>query len=1125
MKKWRGKIISTITHLKRTIGTLNPFKIKIYSSIFFLLLCSLFFITKNSIYNNFERELTIFQFDDENSNLDLKEGWKILKNPKDYKKVFVKGEKSIVKVFIKKNNTYYFQLRLWAKNKSESSYSEEVRVNGNPIITHKIPGGTDSWERSTVGFIVSAKKLRPGWNEFSFFHSISNPQIALEKIELLNHRGYSLGFFEAYILLDSAKYKLEVKKAHLFSLIKLISIILLYGLLFLLLFPIVMALSDYSIRIVRYYLLSVVAPLILFASLNLFSMISSYEIIFTERTLYNLLISSVVICHVIYISRHFTIYNFWRLFDHVDYAINYFAHIKILKKESVFIGTTLTILISVFFYRTIFFGEINSAAGILQHSPLFGFKNSNTNILWSDVLSQMEPWRLFSLRSLENGEFPLWNHLQSAGIPHFANMQSALLYPLNVFFSFFNMKIAGFLFYFMKLFLTGIFTYFYLKELDFHRYSSMIGAIAFAFCGYNICWLYWPVSSVTFFLPASLFLFERVFKANNWESIIKLFMVYSLLFVAALFGGHPETLFHIVFFTTSYFIFLLFSLNLEWKKRIIMFSFFVGFNFLGTLLSMVQLLPFLEYLSISEVFLSRSVEMGSGKGSVFFAFITNIIPDFYGNQTFGNIVPYYASPTNYNELGGGYIGLFMLVLAFVGVKYFTKDRKMGFLLIMLLIFCSVAYRISPISNIFEGLPLFKIATNIRMQFLIGFILVVLGCKTFDGYYFKNEELKGSELIKAFAFIALIVAYCWFLTWKSFLLIPDYGVDRDYLEITRTQIITVLVWLLTFICVRWLILNGKKHRYKNVILVMIPLFIFLETGIHGIFYVPTVKNKNFYPENHLINKIKSENSGHYRSTAIGVFSPPNVNVAYNISDIRNYDAINILKYKEFINYMFDSKREDFLEINDVNSTLLNLMGVKYIITDSQEMQENYKLVMENSEKNIFLFANSTVFKRAYIAKKYTVIKNDLIILESIKNKKLDLSKEVILEEYPPANFSNPLNNEDHAAQTTITTYKSNLVRIKTNSEKQGFLVLSDNYFPGWKAFIDGERTKIYRANYTFRAVHIPGGSHEVTFKYDPLSFKIGLYITIFSLLLLSAVFAYVTLKGKKEEKIISYKKMD
>jgi len=179
-----------------------------------------------------------------------------------------------------------------------------------------------------------------------------------------------------------------------------------------------------------------------------------------------------------------------------------------------------------------------------------------------------------------------------------------------------------------------------------------------------------------------------------------------------------------------------------------------------------------------------------------------------------------------------------------------------------------------------------------------------------------------------------------------------------------------------------------------------------------------------------------------------------------------------------------------------------------------MQENYKLVMENSEKNIFLFANSTVFKRAYIAKKYTVIKNDLIILESIKNKKLDLSEEVILEEYPPVNFSNPLNKEDHAAQTTITTYKSNLVRIKTNSEKEGFLVLSDNYFPGWKAFIDGERTKIYRANYTFRAVHIPGGSHEVTFKYDPLSFKIGLYITIFSLILLSTVFAYVTLKGKK-----------
>ena len=71
----------------------------------------------------------------------------------------------------------------------------------------------------------------------------------------------------------------------------------------------------------------------------------------------------------------------------------------------------------------------------------------------------------------------------------------------------------------------------------------------------------------------------------------------------------------------------------------------------------------------------------------------------------------------------------------------------------------------------------------------------------------------------------------------------------------------------------------------------------------------------------------------------------------------------------------------------------------------------------------------------------------------------------------------------------------LVRVLENT----FLVLNDTYFPGRKAFVDGKETKIYRADYTFRAIPLNGGTHQVEFVYDPLSFKLGAAISILGII--------------------------
>ena len=79
--------------------------------------------------------------------------------------------------------------------------------------------------------------------------------------------------------------------------------------------------------------------------------------------------------------------------------------------------------------------------------------------------------------------------------------------------------------------------------------------------------------------------------------------------------------------------------------------------------------------------------------------------------------------------------------------------------------------------------------------------------------------------------------------------------------------------------------------------------------------------------------------------------------------------------------------------------------------------------------------------------------------------------------------------------TITDPASEAVYLAVEARTESVLVLNDLYYPGWEATLDGNPTQIYRANYLFRAVIVPQGTHAIEFLYRPRSFRLGLSITL------------------------------
>ena len=70
-----------------------------------------------------------------------------------------------------------------------------------------------------------------------------------------------------------------------------------------------------------------------------------------------------------------------------------------------------------------------------------------------------------------------------------------------------------------------------------------------------------------------------------------------------------------------------------------------------------------------------------------------------------------------------------------------------------------------------------------------------------------------------------------------------------------------------------------------------------------------------------------------------------------------------------------------------------------------------------------------------------------------------------------------------------------MEIEAALEAPGYLLLLDTYYPGWKAYVDGERVSIHRADYNFRAVTLPAGRSHVSFEYRPASFALGLCLSL------------------------------
>jgi hypothetical protein len=167
-----------------------------------------------------------------------------------------------------------------------------------------------------------------------------------------------------------------------------------------------------------------------------------------------------------------------------------------------------------------------------------------------------------------------------------------------------------------------------------------------------------------------------------------------------------------------------------------------------------------------------------------------------------------------------------------------------------------------------------------------------------------------------------------------------------------------------------------------------------------------------------------------------------------------------------------------------------LGVKYVTAREPDNSPDLELI-GIADGGIY-YQRKDAFPRAWVAKNIVVEPDDEAVRHKVNTGSDDLKETIFLD--------HAVDCPSAGGDTMITEYRPNDVSINV-SGSGGIMTLSDQYYPGWRAYIDGQPTEILRADTIFRAVCVPTGDHTVKFEYRPLSIVIGMIITAVSWLAL------------------------
>ena len=714
------------------------------------------------------------------------------------------------------------------------------------------------------------------------------------------------------------------------------------------------------------------------------------------------------------------------------------------------------------------------------------------------------PLKVFTAETIARGQIPLWNPYAFAGYPHLAGSQVGVLYPPNFFFLVLPTHVAMPWFIGVHCALAGIFMYIFARELVGDGVAAFISALTFMLSGpvqaqiVNLNFM-----SGGIWLPLIFFLFERSLSRKSYSYAMLAGGIFGLQLLVA----NPQIVFYSAATLAAYGAYYAYrtarsSADKTWRSCSAPMLSLLVLLVVGLGLSAVQIIPTNELRSLS-------IRSGGIPYNSLVSFslppwqlaATMLWPDFWRKP----LTTYRGLP-NFWEFYA-YIGILPLMLVpFVWRR--QANAHVSFHIVMTAVSLVLAFGgYTPLYVLLQYVPGFNFfRAPARWLFVSAFSLSILAGFGFSALAklittdLEEQAIRWPILSKAMAltFLWVVIIASAFL----FVLQPgDTPGDRygavlaslrasAYPLLFSTLLIGAGFLLLTAYLRRGLSLRAFK--IISVGLVAIDLLVANRD-------VNPLRDPSYFTQRYGSIDFLHRDASLYR--ILPVDKEPldfmrglrrDVPTMYGLSSVYGGSALVTSRYAAFM---------DKVDLSD--ERLMGLLNVKYVIAHKDEpIPVMFPVAYE--DEHLTIYENEAVLPRTFVVHEIEVIPSGQVILERLVSDDFDPQQTLILEERPPHPIARKSGLRHGGSWARVISHFPHQVVVEARASLDGFLFLADAYYPGWKAYVDGEEEKIYAADYLFRAVFLPRGEHRVEFRYDPLSFKIGLAISSLALLVLWAV---------------------
>jgi hypothetical protein len=712
------------------------------------------------------------------------------------------------------------------------------------------------------------------------------------------------------------------------------------------------------------------------------------------------------------------------------------------------------------------------------------------------------------------GGFAQWNPYLFGGMPYIAAMHGDIFYPTFLMRMVMPTDVAMTWSFMLHLFLAGLFTYRFVRASGFGFYPALFAGSAYMMSG-QLASLVSPGHdgklSVSALFPLALWMLTLGMRqGRRWS-----WGVLALTIGLAILSPHPQLLQYLLLASFAFGVHLTVSLL---RARQIPASAVlqrVGLAFVAVIIGLsigaIQYLPVREYVNWSP----RAGGLPDYATAVSYAWPTSELFDAYLPQFSGMIDAYWGE--NAIHLHSDYIGVVLLILAGAGLVGLRKDPRKGFLFFWLFTFIiallwalgghtpfyHIPYAIIP------GTKYFRAPATV---FFVGIMaLSVLGAAGVEKALMRRVPLKYLVGWLVFASLAGVMGLLGILTDFARALAPEDMLD---LVINNAHEVLIGAWrsfafvLVTVVAIMLYRRGRLSLRTAGWAIAIFAAFDSWTIMRHYWIFSPPASVT--YRSDAAIEKIKSDpKMSRVLAVELETTDRRDTNLEgdglmiHRVRTVLGYHGNQLGRYNEIL-----QKDEGFIQA--FNPKAWQIYNVRYLLTNSSDVGQYFPgaqwvigPVKDAAGVDVYLYRLPGDNPFAWVAPAIVKASDESVAATLFARGFEPLSVALFAEDAPVSGVDTlsmlPL---PAGIGVDVRHYAPGRISLELSDRAPAgsALVVSENYFPGWKAKVDGQDAAVGRADYTLIGVQLPAGGRRVELTFDDPAYERGKLITLLALAL-------------------------